>query len=159
MYSTSAIQTSAIYNLPRGFCGNKLMVFGMFLPNSVLLFEQVLWHALMLCTVLVLWLRELRRKDSRHWGRGLKLRGKEETTDRISCSESDPQLLICCKLSYPCNRPWRPIGLWDIEASTFSRQSSHRWQWGCQPHAPATLYPHEDSWYAFLLEAESTAGP
>jgi hypothetical protein len=29
--------------------------------------------------------------------------------------------------SYPCNRPWKPIGLWDIEAPTFSRQSGHRW--------------------------------
>jgi hypothetical protein len=23
--------------------------------------------------------------------------------------------------SYPCNRPWRPIGLWDVEVPTFSR--------------------------------------
>jgi hypothetical protein len=23
----------------------------------------------------------------------------------------------------------------------FSRQSAHRWQWGCQPYAPAALYP------------------
>jgi hypothetical protein len=30
--------------------------------------------------------------------------------------------------SYPCNKPWRPIGLWDVEASTFSRQSAHRWR-------------------------------
>jgi hypothetical protein len=22
--------------------------------------------------------------------------------------------------SYPCNRPWRPIGLWDVEAPAFS---------------------------------------
>jgi hypothetical protein len=41
----------------------------------------------------------------------------------------------------PCNRPWRPIGLWDVEAPTFSRQSAHRWQWGCQPYASAALYP------------------
>jgi hypothetical protein len=27
-----------------------------------------------------------------------------------------------------CNRPWRPIGLWDVEAPTFSRQSAHRWR-------------------------------
>jgi hypothetical protein len=39
--------------------------------------------------------------------------------------------------SHPCNRPWRPIGLWDVEAPTFSRQSAHRWRWGCQPDAPA----------------------
>jgi hypothetical protein len=33
--------------------------------------------------------------------------------------------------------PWRPIGLWDVEASTVSRQPAHRWRWGCQLHAPA----------------------
>jgi hypothetical protein len=36
----------------------------------------------------------------------------------------------------PCNRPWRPIRLWDVEASTYSR-----WRWGCQLYAPAPLYP------------------
>jgi hypothetical protein len=30
--------------------------------------------------------------------------------------------------NYPCNRPWRPIGLRDVEAPTFSRQSAHRWR-------------------------------
>jgi hypothetical protein len=59
---------------------------------------------------------------------------------------------------YPCNRPWRPIGLWDVEAPTFSKQSAHRWWWGCQPYAPAALNPPKDSWYSFLLEAESTTG-
>jgi hypothetical protein len=39
-----------------------------------------------------------------------------------------------------------------------SRQSAHRWQWGSQPHAPAALYPQEDSWYSFLLEAERLEG-
>jgi hypothetical protein len=43
--------------------------------------------------------------------------------------------------SYHCIRPWRPIGLWDVEASTFYRQSVHRWRWGCQPYMPALLYP------------------
>jgi hypothetical protein len=33
------------------------------------------------------------------------------------------------------------MGLWDVEAPTFSRQSVHRWRWGCQPYAPAALYP------------------
>jgi hypothetical protein len=54
---------------------------------------------------------------------------------------------------YPCKSPWRPIGLWDGEAPTFSRQSDHRWRWGCQPYAPAALYPQEDFWYSFPLEA------
>jgi hypothetical protein len=97
--------------------------------------------------------------------------------------------------SYPCNRPWRPIGLWEVEAPTFSRsvflnrwagaryrtlvcrkknltgrgltkienhcprQSAHRWRWGCKPHAPSALYPQGDTWYSFLLKAESTPGP
>jgi hypothetical protein len=30
-------------------------------------------------------------------------------------------------------RPWRPAGLRDAEASTFSRQSVHRWRCDCQP--------------------------
>jgi hypothetical protein len=37
----------------------------------------------------------------------------------------------------PCNRPWSPIGLRDVEAPTFSRQSAHRWRWGSQPYVPA----------------------
>jgi hypothetical protein len=45
--------------------------------------------------------------------------------------------------NYPCNRPCRPIGLGDVEAPTFSRQSAHRWRWGCQPYAPAALYPQK----------------
>jgi hypothetical protein len=61
--------------------------------------------------------------------------------------------------SYPYNRPWRPIGLWEVEVPTFSKQSAHRWWWGCQPHTPAALCLREDSWYSFLLEAESTPGP
>jgi hypothetical protein len=43
------------------------------------------------------------------------------------------------RYSYPFNVPWRPIGLWDVKDPTFSRQSAHRWRWGCQPYAPATL--------------------
>jgi hypothetical protein len=36
------------------------------------------------------------------------------------------------------------------------RHSAHRWWQGCQPYGPAAFYPQEDSWYSFLLEAEST---
>jgi hypothetical protein len=28
--------------------------------------------------------------------------------------------------------PWRPVWLWGGEAPTVSRQSAHRWRWGCQ---------------------------
>jgi hypothetical protein len=31
--------------------------------------------------------------------------------------------------------------LWVVEDPTFSIQSTHRWRWGRQPHAPAALYP------------------
>jgi hypothetical protein len=47
-------------------------------------------------------------------------------------------------LSYPCNRPWSPIGLWDVEAPTSSRRSAHRWRWSCQPYAPS--YPCTMPW-------------
>jgi hypothetical protein len=53
----------------------------------------------------------------------------------------------------------KAIGFWDVEAPTFSRQSAHRWRWGCQPYAPTTLYLQEDSWYSFLLVAELIPGP
>jgi hypothetical protein len=51
--------------------------------------------------------------------------------------------IIITKWSYPCNKPWRPTGLWDVEAPTFCyTHSAQRWRWGCQPYAPASLYPH-----------------
>jgi hypothetical protein len=42
---------------------------------------------------------------------------------------------------YACSRPWRPIGLWDVDVPTFSTQSAHRWRWDCHPYAPAAVYP------------------
>jgi hypothetical protein len=52
---------------------------------------------------------------------------------------------------HPCNRPWRPMGLWDVEAPIFSRHSARRWRWGCQSYAPAALYPRKipgnNFWY------------
>jgi hypothetical protein len=68
------------------------------------------------------------------------------------------------KWRYPCYRPWRPIGLREVKATTCLRQTASRWLQGCQPYAPAALYPQvslffKDSWYSFLLEAESTRGP
>jgi hypothetical protein len=47
----------------------------------------------------------------------------------------------CKKTKLSCNRPWRTIWLWDVEAPTFSRHPAHRWWWGCQPYARAALYP------------------
>jgi hypothetical protein len=50
------------------------------------------------------------------------------------------------------------MGLWAVEAPTFSRQSAHRWRESCQPYEPAALYPQDGSWYSFLLEADLTQG-
>jgi hypothetical protein len=57
-------------------------------------------------------------------------------------------------------------GLRAFKAPTLLRQTANRWLQGCQPYAPAALYPQvsllfffKDSWYSFLLEAESTPGP
>jgi hypothetical protein len=44
--------------------------------------------------------------------------------------------------------------LWGCNTSR--RPNLHRWRWGCQPYSPAPFHHQEDSWYAFLLEAEST---
>jgi hypothetical protein len=44
------------------------------------------------------------------------------------------------KKSFPYNKPWRPIELWDVEAPIFCRRPAHRWQYVCQSNAPAALY-------------------
>jgi hypothetical protein len=49
----------------------------------------------------------------------------------------------------------RPGWLWGWGSRIF-RHSAHRWRQGCQPYVPAAFYFQEDSWYSFLLEAEST---
>jgi hypothetical protein len=62
------------------------------------------------------------------------------------------------KKNYLSTRLWRPIGLWDVEATIFTRQSDHRWRWNYQTYAPAALYTQEDSWCSFLLQDVSTQG-
>jgi hypothetical protein len=52
--------------------------------------------------------------------------------------------------SYPSNKPWSPMGLWDVEDSIISGQSA------TDGGEVVSLYPQEDSWYSFLLKAEST---
>jgi hypothetical protein len=62
--------------------------------------------------------------------------------------------------SYPRNSPWRPIGLWDVEAPTFcvdSRLTDGGKVFSLTRRPPLT--PQEDTWYSFLLKAESTPGP
>jgi hypothetical protein len=77
-------------------------------------------------------------------------------------------LLIFCAMT-PCSfvggkvklslyRPWRPLGLREDETPTFSDIQPTDGVKVVKPYAPAAFYPQEDSWYSFLLEAESTPG-
>jgi hypothetical protein len=50
-------------------------------------------------------------------------------------------LLSWYRYSYPCNMLWRPVGLSDVEAPTFSRHLAHRWRWGYQLYTLAPLPP------------------
>jgi hypothetical protein len=75
------------------------------------------------------------------WGKWKEMSVIFDPTSRRSGTGSAHPKNLQKRLSYPCNRPWRSIRLWDVEALTFSRQSAHRWWWGCQPYAPAVLYP------------------
>jgi hypothetical protein len=45
------------------------------------------------------------------------------------------------KIKLSLYRPWRPIGLREVEAPTFSDFQLNRWWQSCQPHAPAAFYP------------------
>jgi hypothetical protein len=53
--------------------------------------------------------------------------------------------------SYPCSRPCKPIGLWDVEDPTLSRHSAHRWQWCCQLYAPTMLYSPRNITFLLLI--------
>jgi hypothetical protein len=60
----------------------------------------------------------------------------------------------------PVNRPWRPVGLWDVEVPTFSlddRLSDGGKFVSLTRRPPLTL--QDDSRYSFLSEAESTPAP
>jgi hypothetical protein len=53
-----------------------------------------------------------------------------------------------------------PIDLREVKAPTLLRQTANRWRQGCQPYAlPPGYFIFKDSWYSYLLEAESTPGP
>jgi hypothetical protein len=52
----------------------------------------------------------------------------------------------------------------EVKAPILLRQTANRWRQGVrstrQPHfTPRFLFIFKDSWYSFLLEAESTPGP
>jgi hypothetical protein len=57
----------------------------------------------------------------------------ELTVITFACSQFCVEYTIAYKKGQ--SRSWRPIGLWDVETRTFSRQLAHRWRW-CQSYAP-----------------------
>jgi hypothetical protein len=50
-------------------------------------------------------------------------------------------IIIIIRWRYPCYRPWRPLGLREVEAPTLFKQTANRWRQGCQSYASAALYP------------------
>jgi hypothetical protein len=56
-------------------------------------------------------------------------------------------------------RPWRPLGLREVEAPTFSDIWLTDGDKVVSPKRRPLFHPQEDPWYSFLLEAESTSGP
>jgi hypothetical protein len=62
------------------------------------------------------------------------------------------------KKSYPCNTPWKPTGLWEVEAPTSDNCLTDGSEVVSLTHPPP-FTPQKDPWYSFLSEAESTPGP
>jgi hypothetical protein len=60
------------------------------------------------------------------------------------------------KVKLSLYRPWRPLVLREVEASTFSDIRLIDGGKVVSPRGRPLFYPQEDSWYSFLLEAEST---
>jgi hypothetical protein len=61
---------------------------------------------------------------------------------------------------YPCSRPQRPMGFWDVEASTLSRQTvGSEMAVRLSALRAGRHLPSQRFLYSFLLEAESTSGP
>jgi hypothetical protein len=65
----------------------------------------------------------------------------------MNCSsvDSTDSVYVMCvfgkkkvKKNYPCNWPWRPIGLLDVKDPIFSGQSAHGWF-----RLSAALYPQK----------------
>jgi hypothetical protein len=66
--------------------------------------------------------------------------------------------MITNKVQLSSYRPWRPIGLPQVDAPTFSDIRLIDGGKFVSPMCRPLFYPQEVSWYSFLLEAESTPG-
>jgi hypothetical protein len=63
------------------------------------------------------------------------------------------------KVKLSLHKPWRLLGLREVEAPTFSDNRLIDGGKVVSPTRRPLFTPQEDSWYSFLLEAESTSGP
>jgi hypothetical protein len=56
----------------------------------------------------------------------------KDTLENMIFKDTDMSVKLtawkCMGRGCPCNGLWRPIGLQDVEAATFSRQWANRWQ-------------------------------
>jgi hypothetical protein len=50
------------------------------------------------------------------------------------------------------------LGLREVEAPTLLRQTANRWRQGCQPYAPAALYPQSSFLFLRFLVLISVRG-
>jgi hypothetical protein len=80
-------------------------------------------------------------------------------THSFVLKDVNPYVSTSTGKSYLCNRALRPIGLWDVEVPTFSLDSRLTDGGKVVSLTRRTSFiPQEDSWYSFLLEAESPQG-
>jgi hypothetical protein len=66
-------------------------------------------------------------------------------------------MILIVKVKFSLYRPWRILGLREVEAPTFSDIRLTDGLKVVSPTRRPLFYPQEDSWYSFLLDAESTS--
>jgi hypothetical protein len=71
-------------------------------------------------------------------------------------SEVETVARIISKIKNISLLPCWPLGLREVEAPKFLRQTANRWRQGCQPYAPAALYPQVS--FLRFLELISVTG-
>jgi hypothetical protein len=68
-------------------------------------------------------------------------------------------LLDLHKVKFSLYRAWRPLGLREVEAPIFTDIQLTDGGKAVSPTRQLLFYPQQNSWYSFLLKAESTPGP
>jgi hypothetical protein len=85
------------------------------------------------------------------------------TTDAINVGNFPNCNNLCTEVKrwrYPCKRPWRHIGLWDVDRLQHFLDNRLIDDGETVSLTRRPLFTRQEvSWYSFLLEAESTPGP